>query len=184
MSLTDELGVLKLVAARLDAAGIAYMLTGSIAAGYYSEPRMTRDIDLVVELEVPDAERVVALFGSDFMAEPETVANAIRRRGMFNMIHTAAAVKVDMIVRKDTPYRREEFSRRRQIAIGSQPMWLVSPEDLILSKLEWSKSSQSELQRRDVRGLLRDTPGLDQQYMDEWGSRLGVRALLDEARQA
>jgi hypothetical protein len=179
----DELGVLRLVTGRLDAAGIAYMLTGSIAAGYYSEPRMTRDIDLVVELETSDAERVAALFGSDFMAEPETIASAIRRRGMFNMIHTAAAVKVDMIVRKETPYRREEFSRRRQIAIDSQPMWLVSPEDLILSKLEWSKNSQSELQRRDVRGLLRDTPDLDQVYMDQWASRLGIRDVLDEARQ-
>ena len=180
----DELGVLKLVAARLDAADIAYMLTGSIAAGYYSEPRMTRDIDLVVELDAPDAERIVALFSSDFMAEPQTVANAIRRRGMFNMIHAVAAVKVDMIIRKDTTYRREEFSRRRQIAIDGQPMWLVSPEDLILSKLEWSKDSHSELQRRDVRGLLQDTPGLDQVYMDEWAGRLGIRHLLDEVRHA
>ena len=180
----DELGVLKLVTARLDAAGIAYMLTGSIAAGYYSEPRMTRDIDIVVELGTDDADRLVTLFGSDFMAEPETVANAIRRRGMFNMIHVAAAVKVDMIVRKETPYRREEFRRRRQATIDGQPMWLVSPEDLILSKLEWSKDSQSELQRRDVRGLLRDAPDLDQIYLDEWGTRLGIRHLLDEVRLA
>jgi hypothetical protein len=181
---TDELGVLKLVASRLDAAGIAYMLTGSIAAGYYSEPRMTRDIDLVVELEASDAVRVAALFASDFLVGPEVMVNAIRRRGMFNMIHVAATVKVDMIVRKDTPYRREELRRRRQVTIDSQPMWLVSPEDLILSKLDWSKDSHSELQRRDVRGLLRDAPGLDYAYMEEWANQLGIRHLLDEARRA
>jgi hypothetical protein len=102
---------------------------------------------------------------------------------MFNLIHVGAAVKVNMIVRKDTPFRREELGRRRSVTIDDQPMWLVSPEDLILSKLEWSKGSGSELQRRDVRGLLRDAPGLDQVYMEEWANRLGIRHLLDEARQ-
>lgn len=183
-SVTDVLAVLRMVAARFDAAGIAYMLTGSIAAGYYSEPRMTRDIDLVVELEASDAARVAALFASDFLVDRETIASAIRRQGMFNVIHIAATVKVDVIVRKDVPYRLEEFRRRRQVTVDGQPMWLVSAEDLILSKLNWSKDSGSELQRRDVRGLLRDAPALDHTYMNTWADRLGIRPLLDEARRA
>ena len=71
-----------------------------------------------------------------------------------------------MIVRKDAPYRVEEFSRRRRVAIEGQPMWLVSPEDLILSKLVWSKDSRSEVQIRDVRALLRHVPALDEAYID------------------
>ena len=181
--MTDELAVLKLIAARLDAAGIAYMLTGSIAAGYYSEPRMTRDIDLVVELDAPDTDRVAALLTPEFLLERHTIAKAISRRRIFNVIHVAAAVKVDIIVRKDAPYRREEFGRRREVTIDGQQMWLVSPEDLVLSKLDWSKESCSELQRRDVRCLLRDTPILDHDYMNAWADQLGIRHLLDEARQ-
>ncbi len=68
-----------------------------------------------------------------------------QRRGMFNLIHIAAAVRLDMIVRKDLPYRREEILRRRQMSIDGQHMWLVSPEDLILSKLDRAKDSRSEL---------------------------------------
>lgn len=182
--MTDELTVLKLLAARLDAAGIPYMLTGSMAAGYYSEPRMTRDIDLVVELSAPDADRMAALLTPEFLLERETMVSAIRRRRIFNVIHVAAAVKVDIIVRKDAPYRHEEFSRRRQMMLDGQPMWLVSAEDLILSKLDWSKDRHSELQRRDVRGLLRDTPMLDHEYMNTWADHLGIRHLLDELRRA
>ena len=62
--MSEELEVLRTVAARLDQAGIAYMLTGSMALNYYAVPRMTRDIDLVVELEPGDAERLVRLFQS------------------------------------------------------------------------------------------------------------------------
>lgn len=181
---TDELAVLKLVTARLEAAGIAYMITGSIAAGYYAEPRMTRDVDLVVELEPDDVAVVANLFTPEFLVDAESIVRAVQRRAMFNLIHIAAAVKVDMIVRKDLPYRREEFRRRRQVTIDGQHMWLVSPEDLILSKLDWAKDSRSELQLRDVRGLLRAVPGLDEAYLERWADELGIPHLLREARQA
>ncbi|MES1255427.1 MAG: hypothetical protein ABUS56_07465 [Acidobacteriota bacterium] len=181
--MTDEFDILKLVTERLDAAGIAHMLTGSVAAGYYAEPRMTRDVDLVVELDAAAAARVANLFAPDFLLDAGTIAAAVRRRGMFNLIHIVAAVKIDMIVRKDSPYRREEFRRRRRVAIGGHEMWLVSPEDLILSKLDWSKDSRSELQQRDVRGLLRHAAALDHAYMERWADELGIRHLLREAKQ-
>lgn len=180
--MTDELPILKLVTARLDAAGIPYMLTGSIAAGYYAEPRMTRDIDVVVELDPADAKRVAALFTPEFVVDEDTVAIAIARHTMFNLIHIAAAVKVDLIVRKELPYRLEEFRRRRQATIDGQRMWLVAPEDLILSKLEWARSSRSELQLRDVRGLLRAVPALDQSYVERWARDLGIADLLHEVQ--
>ena len=104
----DQLSILKLVTAGLDTAGIRYMITGSIAAGHYAQPRMTRDIDLVVELDAADAERLVALFGDQFECDLHTIRAAIARRSLFNLIHTDAIVKVDFIVRKSTPYRLEE----------------------------------------------------------------------------
>ena len=60
--LPNELDVLRDVSRRFNHAGIAFMLTGSMAMGYYATPRMTRDIDLVVELRASDTDRVVALF--------------------------------------------------------------------------------------------------------------------------
>jgi len=73
---------------------------------------------------------------------------------MFNLLHLESVVKVDMIVRKDSEYRRTEFERRRRIELDAFSLWIVSKEDLILSKLAWAKPSGSELQLRDVRNLL------------------------------
>jgi len=125
---TEELDVLKLVAARLDAANFPYMLTGSMAANYYAVPRMTRDIDLVVELSVSDTDRLCALF-EDFYLDPDAVRAAIAGRTSFNAIHTTSVVKVDFMVRKDSQYRHEELRRRRRVALDETTISVVAPED-------------------------------------------------------
>ena len=124
--MSDELVVLKSVAARLGEAGIPYMVTGSVAANFYAVPRMTRDIDLVVELSERDVDRVTQLFQQEYYIDRD-------------MIHNAVVGKVDCVVRKDTEYRREEFARRRALSISDQEVFIVSPEDLILSKLNWPR---------------------------------------------
>ena len=174
---------MKLITGRLDAAGIAYMITGSIAGGHYGHPRMTRDIDLVIELRDRDVDRFCTILGSEFMVNREGIRSAIARRSMFNAIHEEALVKVDFVVRKDDDYRIEEFRRRRRVRVEDHELWIVSPEDLILSKLLWAKETESELQLRDVRGILRvQREALEWAYLDRWAADLSVAHLLQEAR--
>ena len=181
--MSDELEVLKLVATRLEAAGIAYMVSGSMAMNYYAQPRLTRDIDIVVELTPADADRVHQLFAADFYCDPNTVRDAIAHRAMFNAIHFGLAVKVDFIVRKATPYRETEFARRRAAIVAGVRVWFVSPEDLLLSKLFWAKDSHSELQLNDARNLIASVPAIDWPYIERWASELTVGTLLDEVRR-
>jgi len=180
--MSDELDVLKLVAARLDGAGIAYMLSGSMAMNYYAQPRMTRDLDVVVELTAADARRVTTLFARDFYCDPDTILDAITHQGMFNLIHTERVVKVDCIVRKDTLYRRTEFTRRRSVPLDDIMIWVVSAEDLLLSKLHWAKDSHSELQLGDARNIIAAVTDLDWPYLEHWAEELGVASLLAEVR--
>jgi hypothetical protein len=179
--MSAELEVLKQVARRLDVAGIAYMITGSTAANFYTVPRMTRDIDLVVELLERNTSGFISLFESDYYLEPETVKEAVRNKGMFNVIHDEYILKIDFVVRKDTPYRRREFSRRKKVVVDDQDLYVVSPEDLILSKLEWAKDSRSEVQISDARNLLRDVKGLNRRYLSRWAKKLGIESLYREA---
>ncbi len=179
--MTEELEVLTLVTGRLESAGIAYMVTGSVAANYYSVPRMTRDIDLVVELTAADADRFCALFERDFYLERDAVAAGIARRGVFNLIHQAYVIKVDCIVRRDTDYRRTEFGRRLRRSVEGRGLTLVTPEDLIISKLDWMRETRSEIQRADVRNLLRSVPDLDRAYLTHWTERLGLGSLYRES---
>jgi hypothetical protein len=174
---------LKSVAAQLAGAGIPYMVTGSMAANFYAVPRMTRDIDVVIELSERDVDRITRLFQQEFYIDRDMVQRAVRDHGMFNMIHNALVVKVDCVVRKDTEYRREEFARRRAVSIADQPIFIVAPEDLILSKLDWAKESRSQMQLDDVRNLLRSVQGLDMAYLNRWVNRLGLAALYEEVRQ-
>jgi len=171
----NEIDIVRDVSSRLDGAGIAYMLTGSMALNYYASPRMTRDIDIVVALRPEDVATVVRLFGPDYYVSPEAVEEAIRHESMFNLIHLESIIKVDCIVRKRAEYRQVEFSRRQRTTVRDFSTWIVSKEDLILSKLIWAKDSLSEMQLGDVRKLV--ASGCDKDYVERWAEQLGISNL-------
>jgi 3-keto-L-gulonate-6-phosphate decarboxylase len=176
--MTSELDVLGIVANRLEAAHVPYMLTGSFAMAYYATPRMTRDLDIVVALKVSDAAALAAQFSVEFYVDAEAVQGAARVEGFFNLMHLASGIKVDFIVRKSAQYRQVEFERRKRVEFAGIDCYIVSREDLILSKLVWSRETRSELQHRDVRALLHET--VDQKYLRRWAIELGVLETLEE----
>lgn len=178
----DYIKVLLMVGSRLEQAGIAYMLSGSTAMNFYARPRMTRDVDIVIELAAPNVERMVHLFQEDFSVDEQEIREALARQSLFNLIHYDTVVKVDCVVRKKSAYRQEEFSRRRAILVEGQRIWIVSPEDLVLSKLDWARESLSELQFGDVRNILDAVPGLDWAYMEHWARDLGIEPLLEKVK--
>ena len=174
----SELDILRDVSQRLESAGIAFMLTGSVAMNYYAQPRMTRDIDLVVALDEVQAAIIVGLFEVDYYVDSQAVSRAIAQRSIFYLIHSETVIKVDCIMLKSDPYRQEEFGRRRQVALGDFHTWIVSREDLILSKLYWARESRSEMQLRDVRNLL--ALDCDAAYLHSRAQQLRVEELLNE----
>ncbi|MEX0977188.1 MAG: hypothetical protein WDZ50_08855 [Woeseia sp.] len=174
----SEIDVLGTVTERLGSAMIPYMLTGSYALAHYARPRMTRDLDFVIELSANDVGKVVAAFSADFYVDADAVLSAVRTERMFNLMHFASGIKVDLIVRKNSKFRQLEFSRRKQVRFANINVWIVSREDLILSKLVWAKESASEQQRRDASLLLDDSA--DRIYLRQWAVRLDVGDLLDE----
>lgn len=154
------------------------MLTGSMAMNYYAQPRMTRDIDMVVALSDADIARVVQVFSPDYYVSPEAVKSSIAHESIFNLIHQKSVIKVDCIVRRQSVYRQAEFERRIRIRVEDFETWIVSKEDLILSKLFWGKDSRSELQMRDVKNLI--LSGCDRGYIEQWTQELGVDSLWKE----
>jgi hypothetical protein len=94
----------------------------------------------------------------------------------FNLMHLESGIKVDLIIRKALEYRQVEFARRREVTLAGVKTWIVTKEDLILSKLVWAKDSGSELQQRDVCSLMDGS--VDQAYVEKWAKSLGVDTLL------
>lgn len=176
----NELDVVRDVSQRLDRAGIAYMLTGSMAMNYYAQPRMTRDIDLVVAVSQDDIDPIVDLFRPDYYVSRDAVRNSIAHQSLFNLIHEESVIKVDCIIRKASAYRLAEFERRQRIKIEDFSTWIASKEDLIISKLHWAKDTRSELQLRDIRNLAA-TP-YDAAYIERWTDILGLHILWSECK--
>ena len=180
--MNSELEVLRDVVARLGGAGIAYRLTGSVAMSVYAEPRMTRDIDIVVELETRDGARVAELFSPDYYVSDEAVRAAIAASGLFNVFNLDKLVKVDLIVRRDDSFQRHQFNRRSRHDLGGFSVSVIGKEDLILSKLLWAAAGESGFQLRDVRKLL--ASGADAAYLHRWSVTLGVAVLLQRCLDA
>jgi hypothetical protein len=126
----EQLEFLKEIASRLHAARIPYMLTGSVALSVYAKPRMTRDVDVVVELQFKDVDQIVKLFEKDCYVNRDAVQRAAGEQSMFSIIHQEWVIKADFIVRKEEPYRRAEFERRREIDIGGLPIAVIALEEL------------------------------------------------------
>lgn len=105
------------------------------------------------------------------------IKNSISEKGMFNVIHLKEIIKIDFIIRKDSDYRKNEFRRKKKIKINGIEIFIVSIEDLILSKLVWAKDSHSEIQLKDIRNLIQEK--IDLNYIKKWASSLQVKNLLD-----
>jgi len=178
----NELDVLLDVACKLKSVGLQYMLTGSFAMNYYAEPRMTRDIDIVVELNTSDVQKIVNTFSEEYYISENAVKEAIEKSRMFNIIHNESVVKVDFVVRKNEDFRLAEFKRRKIIKINNTDIQIVSIEDLIISKLIWAKESASEMQKKDVKNLLNQS--VDNEYLGTWIDKLEITSIYKDITSA
>lgn len=156
----------------LDAAGIPFMVAGSFASTAHGMPRTTQDLDLVVDPpSVVELDAFVrALPTGQYYVDADTARDALRRRSMFNVIDLSSGWKVDLIIRKNRAFSRDEFARRIKLTLFDVEVFVASPEDTIVAKLEWSKESGgSERQRRDVAGILATIGSqLDRDYVEQW----------------
>ena len=176
--MATEIDIVRDVSNKFEQAGIAYMLTGSMAMNYYAQPRMTRDIDVVVAIGPENIERIAALFRPEYYVSEENIRESIAHESVFNLIHHESVIKVDCIARKSSEYRQVEFERRQRVSILDFTTFIVSKEDLIISKLSWAKDSRSALQLGDVKNLL--ATGYDAVYLQRWTRELGLDTLLQE----
>lgn len=169
----------------LDAAAVPFMVAGSFASAAHGMPRTTQDLDVVIDppsLAALDA-LVRSMSNDAYYVDAETARDALRTRSMFNIVDHASGWKVDFIIRKSRAFSRDEFSRRMPISLLGVPVFVASPEDTIVAKLEWSRmSGGSERQRRDIAGII-TTLGdrLDRAYIERW---IGELDLSDEWSEA
>lgn len=166
---------------RLDRLEIRHFVTGSWALSVHAEPRMTRDLDLVLDIESADYERRIRPAFDDAYLVNDLVE--VGDRAIGGLVHTTEIVRVDLIIGRRDAWSRRAFERSQVVDHpGLGRTAVISAEDLILAKLEWSDGGSSELQLRDCRSVIRIAPALDWGYLNRYAAILGVGPLLESVR--
>lgn len=180
--------VIERLADVLDSLGIRYAIGGSVASALYGTVRFTRDADLTVEPFSHVADRLYELLQDEFYISREAMEEALRSHGSFNVIHFETAFKVDFFIQGPRELERRLWARRHMLKLSdesSRDVSVVSPEDIILLKLDWFRQTggTSERQWGDVLGVLAvQGDALDFEYLTASARELGLEELLNRAR--
>ncbi len=179
--MTDQNTFLQQVIGALVKAEIPYMISGSIGSSFHGQPRATNDADIVID---PTQEQLLVFIeslGPDFYISKEAATQAIDNRSMFNIIDIQSGYKADLIIRKQRPFSQQEFSRKQQANLLGMDAYILSPEDSILSKLEWTQGRDSQTQWKDALCVLTlQKDQLDYEYLRHWAKELGLQETLEQ----
>jgi hypothetical protein len=150
----NEIDIVRDISRRFEQAHVLYMLTGSVAMNYYAQPRMTRDIDVVIAISPDDVGRIVVLFRPDYYVSEESIRESLAHESIFNLIHQESVIKVDCIIRKSSEYRKTEFERRQRISVRDFTTFIVSKEITLRDTTGRCAKSARDWLRCEVRGAL------------------------------
>jgi hypothetical protein len=153
-----ELNLFRIFVSRLNNLSIPYMITGAVASIIYGEPRLTNDIDLVIDLSPDDVETFADAFPIEdfYCPPPEVIRVEIGRsqRGHFNLIQHATGFRADIYAAGRDELHRWGLKNRKPVELKGEKFWLAPVEYVILRKLEYYREGESEKHLRDISGIL------------------------------
>jgi len=181
----DAIRMTLLVTDVLEKMGISYAVGGSMSSSVHGIMRSTMDVDIVADLQLRHIPAFVAALSIEFYADDEMIRDAIEHHSSFNLIHLETAYKVDVFIPKQRDFDQLQLERRMPSIIQTNPdkaIYVTSPEDIILSKLEWYRmgGEVSERQWRDILGVMKTRSGqLDLAYLRKLAKMLKVDDLFE-----
>ena len=187
MNNPQELIILESFTDILQQLDIAYAIGGSVASSIYGKVRFTEDADITVEPFDNQADKLIELLSSEYYISKDAVYQALKQQGTFNVIHLDSAFKIDVFIRKNTAFQKQFMARRKSLSLSDsikKEFALISPEDIILLKLQWYRDGgfSSERQWNDVMGILTvQAERLDFDYLNKWAGILEIIDLLEKA---
>lgn len=160
----------------LETLNIPYMVVGGFAAILHGEPRLTIDVDILVDMQPLHIQPFVAAFPlTNFYVSEEAIRDSLQRRYAFNVIEPRTGAKVDLVPLPRDPFSQAAFQARQRMvydSVGHTAMF-ITPEDIILAKLIAYGNTGSDKHLRDIRGVL----------ITQWGE-LDLDAIRKQAQES
>jgi hypothetical protein len=174
----DQTELLIRVGKLLDSLPARYAVVGSIASTLYAEPRLTLDIDIVVELEDRFVEPLCSHFPApEYYASVPAARDAVWRRSQFNVQHIYSGIKIDFMISKGTAWSETQLNRTRRLSVGpNSQVSVAAPEDVILGKLWYYAEGGSDKHLRDITSMLNSDPTIDRADITAWAKRMDTSA--------
>jgi hypothetical protein len=170
---------------RLNALGVPYMVSGSVAVIIYGEPRLTHDVDLITVLDREHIARLPEAFpAAEFYCPPTEVIEleaAREQRGHFNIVHHETGFKADVYLHGRDPLHAWGLARARQLEVEGQLFVVAPPEYVIIRKLEFYREGGSEKHLRDIRSMLDTSP--DAIHRADLEQQIAARGLQESWRR-
>jgi hypothetical protein len=166
----------------MERAGLRYMLVGSFSSNLYGVPRSTKDADFVVEFGDLTSTALKPFLDQDFIIEPQMSFETVTGTHRYILRHRKTAFTVELFQLRDDPYDKQRFARRRQELLTDKPVYVPTPEDVVVTKLRWSKRGARRKDVDDVRNVLAVTTptNLDLAYIRHWCDQHGTRELFEQ----
>lgn len=171
----DQSELLRYAIEVLERLAVPYLVVGSIASSAYGEPRLTLDIDIVVDLGEDKLDSFCAAFPlPEFYVSRDAARRAIYVRRQFNVLHPASGQKIDFVVAGDDDWGRSQLRRARQERIlPERDVFTGAPEDIIISKMRYYRQSEQEKHLRDIAGMMKVSGDrIDRAYVAHWAEKL------------
>lgn len=141
--------------------GIRYIITGSVASMVYGEPRLTNDVDVVLDMKPGDIATLIKAFPEkDFYLPPvEVIETELLRgsRGHFNIICQQSMLKADVYLIGSDPLQLWGMQNARTLDIEGQPVSFAAPEYVIIRKLQFYREGNSQKHLRDIASMLTES---------------------------
>lgn len=182
--MTSEEIVRSLLAA-LNDLEIPYMLTGSLASNAWGVARSTKDADVVVEHSGFRVHELVDRLGAGFQLEPQMSFETVTATQRYVIRVPGHLYKIELFFLSDDPHDRERFKRRMRTRVGEQNVWVASPEDVVVTKLRWSRQGKRAKDLDDATKVIGVQAGsLDWDYIRHWCGQHGTLELLEQVRRS
>lgn len=143
---------------------IPYMIIGGQAVLLYGEPRLTRDIDITLGVNIDRTKQLLKIIKElSLKPIPRDIESFVKKTMVLPVLEETTGIRVDFIF-SFTPYETEAIKRGKTITIGGNEVIFISPEDLIIHKIFAGRPRDIE----DARTIILKNPQIDKQYIRNW----------------